>query len=104
MQTVKSIRANFSTRAAIVTEVITKRQARIQLDHPGGREIFEYDDTSERRDQLRNALMQAKDLVEKKIAVCLVDGASDPRVAICVEYVGGRFAPKRTPLSGSASR
>lgn len=65
---------------AIVREHITSRTARIEVTHPKGKDIFEYEDSSERRDQLRNALMLAQRMLDNGEVAKIMDEVTDPAV------------------------
>ena len=80
---------NHGEGAFIVREKITKRQAMILVDHAKGRIIFEYDDSSERRDQLRNAYMLGQQMLDKKEISSVIDYVTNPDMPKRVQYRNG---------------
>lgn len=69
---------NYGPLTAIVREHVTRRTARIEVTHPNGKDIFEYEDSSERRDQLRNAFMLAQRMVDDKAVAKIIDEVTNP--------------------------
>ena len=54
----------YSPTIAVVKEHWTKKGGRFVLTHPEGKDTFEFSDSSERTDQLRNAFFSAQDLID----------------------------------------
>lgn len=65
---------------AIVRERITSRTVRIEVIYPRGACLFEYEDSSERRDQLRNAFMLAQRMLDNGVVAKIMDEVTDPAV------------------------
>lgn len=65
---------------AIVRERITSRTARIEVTYPRGAYIFEYEDSSERRDQLQNAFTLSQRLMDNGVVAKIMDEVTDPAV------------------------
>jgi hypothetical protein len=70
--------ADYGPWTAIVREKVTQRTARIEVVHPHGRDIFEYDDSSERRDQFRNALVLCEAMQRDGKIRRIVELVTDP--------------------------
>lgn len=72
--------ANFGPFTVVIRDIVTRRQARIEVSHPEGKCVFEYDDSSERGDQLRNAVFFAHALETRGGVNKIVEYITDPNV------------------------
>lgn len=61
----KAFKTHLKQTSAILKEHWTRKGGRYVVSHPKGKDTFEFDDSSEQRDQLMNAYHFCQDLKDK---------------------------------------
>lgn len=63
----------YASDVAVIKEKWTKRGGRFEIKSPANTTIFEFDDSSEMRDQLRNARFEAQRMLDHGVVKFVAD-------------------------------